>query len=415
MSDAPADVLVVGAGIVGVMTALTLQQRGHATILVDREGPATGCSFGNGGAIGPNTATPFAMPGILRKVPKWYVDPDGPVTVRPSWAVRSAPFVLRWIRASRLDQARRSAGGMRFLHAGCLDAYRAALGPAAAADLLREDGYLYVYESEAPGENELTVAALREELGIPAQDLTDDEVREAEPSLGPAIRRATYLPGNGHTVNPKRLVETLFEVFRGLGGAFRRATVAEIRPGETIAVRTREGGELLARRLVLCTGVWSRPFAAALGVRLPLVAERGYHVTFTECHVPLNHKIMNGTRGFGATAMETGLQVTGTVELDDPDAPPNWNRADALARNAQRLFRTPPGGATTRWMGPRPSLPDSLPVVDRAPAAANIVFNFGHAHWGLSGAPRSAAIAADIIDDRDLPPETNLLRAGRFG
>ncbi|MES0056641.1 MULTISPECIES: FAD-dependent oxidoreductase [unclassified Mesorhizobium] len=408
-----ADVVVLGAGIVGVAAALELQRRGYSTLLVDRKGPAAGCSFGNGGAIGPNACTPFALPGIMRKIPKWYFDPDGPVTVNPSWALRSVPWLVRWIRSSSREAARRSAWGMRFLHDGCLDSYRDMLGPDLYADLVREQGYLYVYESATPSRSELVAEDLRRELGIPYRMFGANELRELEPSLSRRFHRATLLPGNGHTVNPKRLVDTLFDKFTAAGGAFwqAEATGFETADGQVRVLRTRDRA-LPLHRLVLCAGVWSRDFARQLGVHVPLVAERGYHVTYTESTIRLNHKVMNGSRGFGATTMETGLQITGTVELADADAPPNWRRAEALSRAAEATFDEPLVGKRTRWMGARPSFPDSLPVIDRTPRFANAFVNFGHSHWGLSGAPRSARLVADLIEGKTAPLA---YACGRFG
>ena len=411
-----ADVVVLGAGIVGVTMALELQRRGHRTLLIDRGGPAAGCSFGNGGAIGPNTCIPFALPGIMRKIPKWYLDPDGPVTVNPAWALRSAPWILRWIRSSRPEAARRAARGMCFLHDGCLNRYRDMLGLDLYADLVREEGYLYVYESATPSCNELFAEELRRELGVPFRMLGADELREIEPSLSRRFHRATLLPGNGHTVNPKRLVDTLFDKFRLAGGEFRRAeaTGFEAADGKVRVLRTRDQA-LPIDRIVVCAGVWSRSLARQLGVRLPLVAERGYHVTYTESPIRLNHKVMNGSRGFGATSMETGLQITGTVELGDADAPPNWRRAGALSRAAEAMFDQPLVGNRTQWMGARPSFPDSLPVIDRAPRFANAYLNFGHSHWGLSGAPRSAQLIADLIEGKATLPEVGAYSCSRFG
>ncbi|MES0133190.1 FAD-binding oxidoreductase [Mesorhizobium sp. M0029] len=396
--------------------ALELQRRGHNTLLVDREGPAAGCSFGNGGAIGADACTPFALPGIMRKIPKWYFDPDGPITINPGWALRSVPWILRWISASSMRAARRSALGLRFIQYGCLEGYRDMLGPGLYDDLVREQGSLYVYESATPSRNELVAEEFRRELGISSRIVSADELTEIEPSLSRRFRRATLLPGNGHTVNPKRLVDTLFDKFTAAGGSFHRAEAIgfELADGEVRGLRTRSQS-LPLNRLVLCTGVWSREFAAQLGVRLPLVAERGYHVTYTESPIRLNHKVANGSRGFGVTSMETGLQITGTVELADADAPPNWRRAEALSRAAAAMFEEPLVGNRTRWMGARPSLPDSLPVIDRAPRFGNAFFNFGHSHWGLCGAPRSAKLVADLVEGKSVPPEAGAYACGRFG
>ncbi|WP_176478022.1 FAD-dependent oxidoreductase [Mesorhizobium sp. WSM3862] len=410
-----ADVVVVGAGIVGVTTALELQRRGHNTHLVDRDGPAAGCSFGNGGAIGADACTPFALPGIMRKIPKWYFDPDGPITINPGWALRSVPWILRWIKASGMGAARRSAQGLRFIQYDCLGSYRDLLGPVRFADLIREQGSLYVYESATPSRNELVAEQFRRELGISSRMVSIGELREIEPSLSRKFQRATLLPGIGHTVNPKRLVDTLFDNFTAAGGSFHQAeaTGFEVADGKVRGLRTRNQS-LPLNRLVLCTGVWSREFAGQLGVRLPLVAERGYHVIYTESPIRLNHKIANGSRGFGVTSMETGLQITGTVELADADAPPNWRRADALSRAAASMFQEPLVGNRTRWMGARPSLPDSLPVIDRAQRFENAFLNFGHSHWGLCGAPRSAKLIGDLIEGKSVPLEAASYASARF-
>lgn len=409
-------VTVVGAGIVGVTTALELRRRGFDTLLLDRTGPATGCSFGNGGAIGPNTCIPFAVPGILRKIPGWYCDPDGPVTVSPSWALKSIPWMLRWIASSRMAHAKASGRGMQFLFAGCLDAYRKMLGPELSASLLREKGYLYLYESPAPSESERTAEAIRAELGIATQTLTADEVRELEPDLTPTFKRGVHLPGNGHTVDPKRLVESLFRAFLDMGGTYAQDEVREVVvSGNRVTGLMTEKDARPVEQLVVCAGIGSRGLAAALGKRLPLVSERGYHVLFPDSPVRLTHKIMNGSRGFGATTMDDGLQITGTVELDSPDTPPSSKRAAALERNARTMFREEAfAGKRSDWMGNRPSLPDSLPVIDRSPRCGNAIFNFGHSHWGLSGAPRSAAFAADLVQGRTLPSESTWFSCHRF-
>lgn len=409
------DVVVLGAGIIGVVVALELQRRGRQTLLIDKDGPAAGCSFGNGGAIGQNNCIPFALPGILRKLPRWYLDPDGPVTVDPRWAIRSIPWIMKWTAASRKESARKSSKRMKYLHAGCLKAYREYLGADCYEDLIREQGYLYVYEGETLSRNEEFAAILRKELGVSSTSVSAGEIQELEPALGTHFKRGLFLDGNGHTTNPKRLVETLCEKFMAIGGTFLQADVhAFDADGGYLRALRSSIGEIPARNLVLCAGAWSRNLARKLGANLPLVAERGYHVTFKDSPIELNHKVMNGSRGFGATSMETGLQITGTVELSDVEAGANWRRAESLKKAASQMFKTQFSGKTSLWMGPRPSLPDSIPVIDRSPSFKNVVFNFGHSHWGLSGAPRSARISADMIDGRRSEDFGNAFSVGRF-
>jgi D-amino-acid dehydrogenase len=252
-------------------------------------------------------------------------------------------------------------------------------------------------------------------MGIPGRHATAAELRDMEPALSDRFKRGLLLPGNSFTVNPARLVETLFDLFMSAGGAFERTTLRHIeRDGSRVVAVSTDRGVYRPGSLVICTGAWSAPFARSLGVRVPLVAERGYHVTFSGNPARINYKVMNASRGFGATQMQDGLQISGTVELADVDAPPDWSRARALARNARLMFREELGEPDGRWMGCRPSLPDSLPVVERVPSLANAYLNFGHSHWGLSGAPRSAEMIADLIAGLPAGPAAGTFASGRF-
>jgi len=409
------DVIVIGLGIVGAMTALHLQRMGLQTLVVDREGPAAGCSFGNGGAIGQNICAPFTQPGLLRQIPAWYLDPDGPVVVNPRWMLRSAPWILRWLAASRKEPTYAASKAMAFLHYGCLDIYRESLGSALYADLIKDTGYLYVYESASKSASEVFAEELRAHLGIPGTYLSQGEVQELEPGLSAEFKRGLILPGNSYTRNPARLVQTIFGLFQQAGGTFQRANVRKLRvEGGTVAAVETNTGPLCAQQVVLCAGAWSGKLLSDLGMRLPLVAERGYHISYQGASVELNYKVMNASRGFGATQMEAGLQVSGTVELTDVDSKPNWRRAASLARNAARMFKAELGADFKPWSGNRPSFPDSLPVVDRVAHVANLYLNFGHSHWGLSGAPQSARLIGDLIQSKQLAGAAAAFSASRF-
>ncbi|TDR27063.1 NAD(P)/FAD-dependent oxidoreductase, partial [Aquamicrobium defluvii] len=392
-----------------------LQRIGLQTLVVDREGPAAGCSFGNGGAIGQNICAPFTQPGLLRQIPAWYLDPDGPVVVNPKWMLRSLPWILRWLAASRKASTYAASKAMAFLHYGCLDIYRESLGPALYAGLIQDTGYLYVYESASKSASEAFAEDLRAYLGIPGTYLSQGEVQELEPSLSADFKRGLILPGNSYTRNPARLVETIFTLFQQAGGTFQRANVRKLRvEGDAVAAVETDIGRLSAKQVVLCAGAWSGELLRDLGMRLPLVAERGYHISYEGSPVQLNYKVMNASRGFGATQMDGGLQVSGTVELTDVHSKPNWRRAGSLARNAARMFKAKLGADFKPWAGSRPSFPDSLPVVDRAARVANLYLNFGHSHWGLSGAPQSARLIGDLIQKKQMAEATAAFSAGRF-
>ncbi len=357
----------------------------------------------------------MAMPGMLTKIPKWLFDKHGPISVDWSYLPRSLPWLLRWLAASGLTRARASSVAMRAMHGQSLEIYRELLGTDQYADLVRATGNLYVYESEEPSRTERIARQLQHEQGVRPRLLSATDIRDLEPALAPIYKRGVLLPGNVFTVNPSRFLATLTELFLESGGQLVSGKVTGFEMDDTgpYAVRT-EAAQLATRKIVVAAGAWSGRLAEQLGTRVPLEAERGYHVTLPEARVELRNKIMNGTHSFGMTPMEDGLQITGTVEIAGVDAAPNVHRANALLDHARRML---PGlnhaGAST-WMGARPSLPDSLPVVCRSPVFRDVFFAFGHSHWGLSGAPETGRIIAALINDREPPIDPYPYRVERF-
>jgi D-amino-acid dehydrogenase len=410
-----AEVTIIGAGIVGVVCANVLCREGYSVTIVDEREPGMACSYGNGGAVGPDHCVPMGMPGMLWNVPRWLLSSTGPLSLDPIYFPRAIPWLVRWALCSRMDRARRSAAAMYALHKTNLNGYRSLLGGERFSSLLRTDGHLHVYESDIIGSTESLARAFRQELGVQFTDLGADAIHEMEPALARIYKRGTFYPNSAHTINPLRLVQELFAVFREMGGKFKRAQVHGFdfdSSGPTTLQTDR--GNIPFKKLVISAGAWSHRLTAMLGTKIPLEAERGYHVMFRDADVSLNHKIMNGTHSFGATAMEDGLQITGTVEIAGVDAPPNEQRAKALWKLGARMLPGIKESNGVTWMGCRPSLPDSLPILDRSPNFSNVVFNFGHSHWGLNGAPVSAEIVAALIADRDSPIERRPYRVDRF-
>lgn len=406
---------VIGAGIVGITCANILRDEGYQVTVVDEREPGRGCSFGNGGAVSPDSCVPFSLPGMLTSVPRWLFDPSGPVTVKWGYFPRAFPWLLRWVRAGREDRARQSAAGMRALHRTCLEGYRALLGEAGYADLIRTSGQIYVYNSARPGPTEVLAQSIRREHGVRTIDLGPDEIRELEPAIGPSYARGRLFPDNHFTISPYRLVRTLADRFLQAGGHITRACVHgfEIGPDGVRALRT-EADEIAGDAVVIAAGAWSDRLASKLGSRVPLEAERGYHVMLPNSGIALRHKIMNFIHMFGATSMEEGLQITGTVEIAGVDAPPDERRAKVLLELGRRMLPGLNDEGPTTWMGCRPSIPDSLPVIDRSPRFANVYFAFGHGHVGLAGAPMTARIIADLMADRAPPIDPRPYRVDRF-
>lgn len=402
------DVIVVGAGVVGLSAALALQARGLAVTVLDREGPAAGASAGNAGAFAFTDILPLASPGIMRKAPGWLLDPLGPLSVPPAYALRIAPWMLRFARACAPGRVAASTAAQTAL----MDLSRAELDPflaaAGLADMLRREGNLQVYESEAEFNASLPGWRARAEHGIAFTHLDAAQMAEIQPGLAPRFVRGTFTPGWFSIADPKDYTLALAERVRANGGAVERTEATAIRPVEGGAEVMASTGARRAGHVVVAAGAFSHRLARTLGERIPLETERGYNTTLPPGAFDLRTQVTFGGHGFVATRLTSGLRVGGAVELGGLDLPPNWRRAEAMLDKAAAFLPGLRREGGVQWMGFRPSLPDSLPAIGRARATPRVAYAFGHGHLGLTQSAGTARLVADLVAGRapaiDLAP-----------
>ena len=406
---------VLGAGVVGLSTALYLQRSGHKITVIDPSPPASGASYGNSGVICSDAAVPIALPGMLRKVPGWLADREGPLTVRPSYFPRALPWLLRWIEASRMSRVLQISDAMRALHRDSLTCWRELLEADHFADLIRPVGQVRIWEGE--GAESAIALALSERHGIRAVPLNGDDLRQIYPEIAPNLTRGLLFPGNAFTVSPQRLVRTLGKLLIAAGGEIIAESAMKIIPRSGAAgymIMTNLANRA-AQRIVIATGARARELLDPLGIKVPLETERGYHAMMPSPNITLRMPLTIKSRGFGMTPMEDGLRASGTVEIGGLQAPPNERRAMLLVEHAKRIFPTLQTGEPTYWMGHRPSTPDSLPILGEAPGRPGLFLAFGHGHFGMTGGPPSARLIARLINGE--PPGIDPLPYGcsRFG
>lgn len=391
-------VLVIGAGVVGLSTALYLQRSACDVTVLDPLGPAGGASFGNAGMLSPDTATPIAMPGMLRKVPGWLRDPLGPLAVRPSYFPRAFPWLMQWVKAGRLDRVLAVSDAMRSLHRDTLTCWRELLGDALFHDLIRPSGQVHVWEGDDSSPTEAIERQIRDRHGIVAHELGADELRQMFPGIARDITRGLFVPGNGHTVSPQRIVLALADLFRAAGGTIiaERAMKLLPRQGGGFTAMTNLANRA-ADQVVVAAGAWSAQLLSPLGVRVPLETERGYHAMLFAPSVTPSIPISSKSRAFFMTPMEDGVRVAGTVEIAGLDAPPDERRAQVLVEHARRLFPAMQAGDVRYWMGFRPSTPDSLPILGPVDGHPGLYLAFGHGHFGMSGGPPSGRLLSRLI------------------
>ena len=398
MTQRQPTLIVLGAGVAGLSSALYLQRSGQQVLVIDPLPPAGGTSYGNAGLISSDTAVPIALPGMLGKVPKWLMNPEGPLIVRPTYLPTALPWLMRWIAASRMPQVLRISDAMRALHKDSLVCWKELLGAAHYADLIRQVGQVRIWEGE--GSESQIELAIAERHGIRAERLDADKLRQIYPDISPAVTRGLLIPNNSHTVNPQRLVRTLGTLLLEAGGEIIAERAMKIVPqGGTAGYRiVTNVSNRSAPRLVVATGAWTRELLDPLGIRVPLETERGYHAMMPTPNLTLPIPMSVKNRGFGLTSMEEGLRAAGTVEIGGLRAPLDERRAMVLVTHAKRIFPKLETGEPSYWMGHRPSTPDSLPVVGEAPGRPGLFFSFGHGHFGMTGSPPSARLLSQIVN-----------------
>lgn len=414
-SQSTPHVTVVGAGIVGACCAASLLREGYRVSVIDRAEPGMATSFGNAGSISPSAVLPVAMPGMWRRIPGWLSDPLGPLTIRWSYLPFAAPWLLRFLSHARRDEVERVAAAMRALMATVFDDYARLLPDREFRSLIRRNGCLYVYQSKDELEAAGWTIELRRQLGAVLEEIGESEIRQLEPSLSPDFRHGLFAPDNGSTIDPRQLVKAIMHEFLGNGGEFTRAEVQDIEvgPDGPIALITSQGRRAIDK-LVIAAGAWSALLASKLGMRIPLETQRGYHVTFSNPGVNVNRTVMWNARSVFVNPMEPGLRIAGTVELAGLNAGPNYRRADRLSDIAADMFPDLDRSRPSRWMGHRPCLPDSLPVIDRSPHHPNVVLAFGHQHVGMCLAAPTGRLVADIMVDRPSSIDRSPYSVSRF-
>lgn len=403
-------IAVIGTGIVGTCTAAWLQRDGHRITFVDPLDAGEACSFGNAGSMSPSACLPVGMPGVWKKAPAWVLDPLGPLTVRGSYLPAVLPWLLRFVRHSKPAEVVRIATALRGLLAPIFESYQPLLDHAGAQALVRRTGCLYVYSSREVAAQWKWGMDLRRSLGVALRDVDRDELESLEPDLKGAFRFGILAPENGSTVDPSALVKALHArcLADGAGHLKRRVTGFELRDGLVQALRLDGAEPLAVDGVVVAAGAWSARLAAQLGARVPLETQRGYHVTVKSSNLSLRHTVMAVEHNLMVNPMAMGLRLAGSVELAGLRAPPNYARADVLLRKGRELFPHLDASETTRWMGHRPCLPDSLPVIGRAPRAENAWLGFGHGHVGMCGGATTGREIAHLVAGRapqvDLAP-----------
>lgn len=409
-------VTIIGAGAIGVVAAFELIKAGHPVRIIDRLPPGEGCSFGNAGVFAASSAQPLATPKTMLKVPGYLMDPMGPLHIRMRYLPGLLPWLTRFGWHGLFGDKQAATTAMHNLIASSVDDYVRIAAEIGASDLVRTNGWIYAYHSEAERQANKAVLDANAARGFSYEALDAQALRERLPGIADGYVGGDHAHGIGHTVDPGGLVKAVAEVVKRLGGEIIEADVIDIeRDGGNVSKLTTSAGNMPVDRLVIAAGAYSARLSALIGEPFPLETERGYHAFFMGQTLDHEIPVVDFKLKAVVTPMRNGVRAAGTVEFASLDAPESDVRASNVRAMARRMF---PGldenGDISTWLGRRPTLPDSLPVIDNARRAGNVVYAFGHQHVGLTAAPATARLVRQLVQGEKPNQDISAFRADRF-
>ena len=394
-------IIVVGAGVIGAASALTLQSDGHDVVLVDRNISGSRTSFGNAGVIVNGSCVPSAMPGILYDAMGMISNPLSPLSIRPTYIHKILPWLMRFIWESRISAVYKNANYLQALSKDAVAHWKQLIKNTNLNTLFRSTGWLKVYESDKTFKNTKNSMDIHDKVGSQYEILSANQIRDLEPNLAPIYKHGFYQKDSMSITNPEKLIMAMLDLFVKNGGRYQQFAVDEIITNEHSVVLKGSDMSLQADNVVIAAGAWSKHLAKQLGDTLPLDTERGYHLMFPESSKDLlKRPVLDGENSFVLAPMTIGIRMTSQVEFAGLTAKPNYARTRRLVPLAKRMLPKIDSHEESVWMGFRPSLPDSLPVIGFSKQSNKVLYAFGHQHLGMTLGATTAYIISDLVNNK---------------
>ncbi|MEM7250422.1 MAG: FAD-binding oxidoreductase [Pseudomonadota bacterium] len=399
-SETQASVLVIGAGIVGISTALRLQRHGLSVSVIDKQPPGEGTSYGNAGVLATSSIIPVTTPGLLKKVPSMLADRYGPLYLRWSYLPKMASWLKAYLANCREDRVRYIANHMAPITANSLEEHQLLARGTEAERRIQLMSYVFAYKKKSDYESDPLGWELRKANDIPWEVYEGRAARELEPALAPDYECLVQLPEQHGTIDgPGDYVKALARAFVAAGGRVEQADVVRLvaNDGAISGVQLGDGTERTAGKIVVACGAWSARLLKTVGISVPLESERGYHIELRRASVRPNNAIMVADGKFVATPMTDRLRVAGLVEFGGLDNGPSDKPVQTLLHRIQRVFPGIEYEDYVSWMGHRPATTDSLPLIGESANVSGLFCAFGHQHVGLTGGPKTGRLVADLV------------------
>ncbi|MEM7429097.1 MAG: FAD-binding oxidoreductase [Pseudomonadota bacterium] len=415
MSQHDYDLLVAGAGMVGMSTALWARKEGLRVLLCDPNPPGSGTTYGSACTIATYACIPVNSPAIFSSLPRLLTSRESPLSFNLAHGLRNPGWMVAFLANCRAGKVRHITGALgRFLrHADAgLDPL---IAEAKAEDLVINNDCLYVWSSRAGYEQAREGNAMRAAQGVAFDELSAEDVRRLEPNLLQDLYRGLLFKGARHLASPQELVTRMLARFETLGGTYVAQRVIGSEPDDTgVTARLGDGTAVRAGHLAVTAGARSSRVPGTGAERLPLGTERGYHILYRDHGDLVSRPVGWAEAGFYATPMAQGLRIAGTVEINAIDAPVNTGCLDYLQRKSHEMFGTRLGAPDETWLGHRPTMPDSLPVIGLSPKSGRIILAFGHQHIGLTLGGVTGKVVTDLAQGREPDPAISDFAPSRF-
>ena len=417
LSNKKKSIIVIGGGIVGVATALKLQLDGHQIRLIDRSRPGRETSYGNAGVLSDSSVYVLNNPGLIRALPALLLNRSNGLRYNPLFVMKRIGWIIRFLSHCRPSHVRHAAKSLRAILLLSLDQHKKWIKDAGANHLLRQGGgWFKLFRSQKAFAKYGAEMNMMRDVGVNFTVFEREKIRQIEPSLSSIYYKGVLMDETCSVSSPVDLTDAYVGMFVAAGGEVERAVVTGLNRDENgWQVKCEIGGSRRSNDVVLAAGAWSAEIAGWLGYNIPMAWERGYHLHFDPGKEPLlSRPILDVEGGFSVAPMREGLRVTSGVELIDRDAPPNFEQIAASAELAGEAITLNQQVEDTPWMGRRPTLVDSLPMIGPAPRHDGLWFNFGHHHLGLSMAPGSALLLGSLINGDLTPIDPLPFKVSRF-
>ena len=408
-------ICVIGSGIVGICTALYLIRKNWEVTIIDPNGPASMASSGNAGLIAVSHVTPVSSPSILKEVPRMIVDSNSSLVIRYTYLPNLIPWLFRFVMAGRPKQYIKHSNSLSELLKETFSAYEPLIQEADCINFVKRKGLIVALTSDVAFDKIQPEISLKESLGIRIKIFDQKQIQSILPKLDNSVRHAVYYEDVSHVTDPYKFSLRLFEDFKNKGGKFLHKKAQDfITYKNRIKSIVIEDGEIQVDSIVICAGAWSKILASKLGSNVPLETERGYSVSLPNPGIKIDHPVISGDLRFCATPMGKSIRLAGTVELAAIDDPPDEKRYALMIKHALKLFPSLKLSGASYWMGHRPSIPDSLPVIGRSSIFENVFFAFGHGHIGLTTAAATGKLISELASNLETSIDLKAFSADRF-